>query len=162
VGKTETGETESESTPVTSHLSPNGRANIQPRSLESPVKSLADMAADSVMITDYSQLKTRRSDEAFLTMKNLMISSGIGATATISWASYLVSFVILCRNVPSKERRINSVQETSRMTLSKEDSSQVHSLRGSADSVSKEGLALAYRETTVNMKTEEIHLLLAF
>lgn len=120
VGKTETGETESESTPVTSHVNPNGRANIQPRSLVSPVKSLADMAADSVMITDYSQLKARRSDEGSDDEES-MISSGIGTIAP-SRGELPSEFRDIVPQRSFERKTQYSVQESTSLTLLKERS----------------------------------------
>lgn len=70
-------ESDSEATPVTSHVNHRAIILMAARVTDSPSKSLADMAADSVLITDYSHFQEGAFSD-YNEDEDSLVDSGIG------------------------------------------------------------------------------------
>jgi hypothetical protein len=116
-------QTPTQTTPVTSHDSDEAREARRRMATPSPIKSLAEMAADSVMITDYSQLALEQlKSEEYLDDDESLLSNGI-ATNTPSHAELPAEFRSILDTSSYQDIIQQRSQESNMSTLGGDDRS---------------------------------------
>jgi hypothetical protein len=122
-------------TPIRSHVKRGLEENrvaseSAPAVSSSPLKSLADLAADSVMITDYSQLNYRGKPDEFLDDDESMLSSGVGAN-TPSQAELPIQFqdITSKKSIESNTSTIANDVSPNSLALTSEDVERRNHLR---------------------------------
>jgi trimeric autotransporter adhesin len=125
-------ETDSDATPVISHRGPLLGLDLMPRMIASPSKSLAEMATDSLVITDFSQYKVKINDEA-TDDEESMLSGGIGPI-TPSHADLPTEFRTILQQLSHEEvasiKSVDAMDNDQPISIdrSKESSARRHTL----------------------------------